>query len=252
MKQSMKLVEARRKRIFHTISKESGLTIGELAKLFNTSEITIRRDLHALEKEKKIELFFGGYRVLQSETISLVERSRKEIAKMAASLVSDNDIIFINTSSTAISMISYITAKNVIVITNNGKAINMEFPPFVSVYLTGGEIRNPKSALVGDMVLRNVQGMRVHKSFLGCTGLSVAEGMMTKNANEVAINAMMVENAIISSYILADFTKFSSLGNFISTPVSAIRNIITDTITPDETISQFQAEGVNVLRAPVN
>ncbi len=249
MKNKMQLVIERRNKLFHTISNDPELTITELAEHFRTSEITIRRDLQALQKENKIELFFGGYKVIQSESIDLITCCRTAIARYAASLVEDNDIIFINTSSTAISMISYISAKNVTVITNNGKAINMEFPHSVSVYLTGGEIRNPKSALVGDMAMRTIREIRVHKSFLGCTGLSIQEGMTTKNANEVNINSLMLENATISSYILADFTKFNAIGNFTSCPTPAIRNIITDSCADESTVQQFREAGINIIRA---
>lgn len=249
MKNTKQLILKRRGQLYNTICNNPDLGIGELASILDTSEITIRRDLQILQNEKKIELHYGGFSILKPNPIDLKERCKNQIARYAAKFVEDDDIIFINTSSTAISLIPYISAKNVTVITNNGNAINMDFPHSVSVYLTGGEIRHPKASLVGDLVLKTIKDMRVHKSFIGCTGISATEGMTTKNANEVSINAMMIENTRICSYILADFTKFEVMGYFVSCPPTSLRNIITDENVPEEVVRGFTDLGIKVYIA---
>ena len=59
-------------------------------------------------------------------------------------------IFHINTSATAIAMLDHIEAQDVTCMTNMGKAILLEsVRPNVSLMLTGGEIRPPRTSLTG-------------------------------------------------------------------------------------------------------
>lgn len=102
-----------------------------------------------------------------SEDKDIVSVCRDLIARYAASLVEDGDTIFINTSSNALKLIAYVKSQNVTVITNNGKAINHEKADGVSIILTGGELRYPKEAMVGDFALRNLQNILPKKPLWG-------------------------------------------------------------------------------------
>lgn len=250
MKREKTLVEQRREALFQLITENHDLQIEDLASHLNVSEITIRRDFVHLEKNSLIQRYYGGYRVLKDKHDSgLLERCKDMIAHYAASLVENNDILFINTSSTAIRMLSYIHKKNVTVITNNANAINTEFTSGVNVYLTGGELRYPKAALVGDFAMRNIQNMRASKCFIGCSGISCETGMTTKNANEVNINRVMLENTIGGRYVLADHTKMGMTSSFVSCTVESITGIITDELTPKEFLDSFETCGVKVHQA---
>lgn len=79
-------------------------------------------------------------------------------------------------------------------ITNNGRAIDAERGQGVNVILTGGELRYPKEAMVGDYAIRNLQTVIAKKAFVGCSGIDAVMGMTTENANEVTINQLMVRN----------------------------------------------------------
>ncbi len=247
MKREQNLVTQRREELHQILIDNSDMSIEELAERFHVAEITIRRDFVYLEKKSLIERHYGGYRVLKNQQNSeLIEHCKDRIARYAASLVENNDILFINTSSTAIKMLSYIHKKNVIVITNNGNAINTEFTSGVSVYLTGGELRYPKAALVGDFAMRNIQNMRASKCFIGCSGISCEIGMTTKNANEVNINRVMLENTVGRKFVLADHTKMGVVSSFVSGTVDHISEIITDELTPKTYIDSFAACGITV------
>ena len=247
MRREQSLVAQRRQELYQILTEQSHVTFGELAEKFQVSEITIRRDFVYLEQNSLIQRHYGGYRVLKNlQGSDLVERCKDRIARYAASLVDHNDILFINTSSTAIRMLAYIHKKNVTVITNNANAINTEFSSGLSVILTGGELRYPKAALVGEFAMRNIQNMRASKCFIGCSGISCETGMTTKNANEVNINKVMLENTIGEKYVLADHTKMGVVSSFISCSVDHISQIITDDMTDKNNIDNFAACGIHV------
>lgn len=249
MKKSRSEVEERRKKILAQVSEQGEVEVALLAKRFDVSLLTIRRDLQVLEDERYLERFYGGAK----RGINLAEEFVKNekdliaesIARYAATLVEDGDSIFINTSSTALRMVKYIN-KTVTVITNNGNIINMATPPNVTVVLTGGELRYKKGAMVGDFALSSLMRVTAKKSFIGCGGLSVDVGMTTEMLNEVNINKAMFERISGNAYILADYSKIGKNRSFVSCPTESITDLITDAKAPKEELLKLKNRGVRI------
>ncbi|MCF7931278.1 MAG: DeoR/GlpR family DNA-binding transcription regulator, partial [Acholeplasmataceae bacterium] len=180
MRNSKAAIEKRREHILKIIEYRTNVTVEELAEQLKTSPITIRRDFDYFEGKDLIERHRGGASLnkinfttnIFSSSLTL---NKHAIAKAAARFVEDGDTIFINTSSTALLMLEYITAKQVTIVTNNGKAIFCESKDNLFVVLTGGELRMPKESLVGDFAINNLNRVKAAKAFLGCSGIS-AEG----------------------------------------------------------------------------
>lgn len=171
---------------------------------------------------------------------------REQIARYAAGLVEDGDSIFINTSSTALAMVKYITSRNVTIITNNGNIINEKNPSHATIILLGGELRYVKGAMVGDFAMNNLAQVTAKKSFMGCGGICPDIGMTTELLNEVNLNQMMFERVSKGSYILADCTKFGKRSSFVSCPPELIANIITDADAPSDLVREFREKGTLV------
>ena len=103
----------------------------------------------------------------------------------------DGDSILLNTSTTALAMVKYITSRNVTIITNNGNIINEENPSHATIVLLGGELRYQKGAMVGDFTKNSLAYVAAKKCFVGCTGISPDIGMVTEMMSEVNLNQMM-------------------------------------------------------------
>lgn len=248
MKRERAYVDGRRQQIVDILQKNPEIRVDELARLLGVSVVTIRRDLQFLEEGQQVTRFYGGAKVNAGLTDQPDDQTlcREMIARYAASLVEDGDTIFINTSSNALGMIRYIRQSNVTVITNNGKAINHEKGDGVSVILTGGELRYPKEAMVGDFAVRNLQNIFAKKAFVGCSGISARTGMTTEIANEVNVNQLMIEHATQEVYILADHTKIGRSSSFTSCGIDKVMHLITDELAPEEELEQMRMQGVHV------
>ena len=252
MKQSRSVVNARREFILNELEKTGTVEVKELAEQLQVSYLTIRRDLQYLEDHKLLERFYGGARSGDERLLKMQEKGilyyREKIAKFAASLIEDGDSIFINTSSTALGIVKYITAKNVTIITNNGNIISEKNPPNATVVLLGGELRYQKGTMVGSFALNNMNRVTARKSFVGCRGLSPDLGMTTELYDEANINAKMISRVTETSYILADHTKLGNKSSFISCKTSEIANIITDVEAPRDIVNAFREKGVEVYQ----
>ncbi len=236
----------------HALRENSYVSVNELAQKLSVSPLTIRRDLQQLEKEKQLERFHGGAAIADEkeevDTRDEVTRYRDKIARYAAKMVEDGDTIFINTSSTALQMIPYITSRHVTVVTNNGHAIDVPCPPNVSIILSGGELRGAKAALTGEFTVNNIGVVMAKKSFLGCVGLSSETGMTTEILNEVNINQMMLKRVSGSSYILADHTKIGHNSSFVSCYPNEIKCVITDEKADAGEVQRLREKGVTVVQ----
>lgn len=248
MKREKIYVDNRRKQILEILEEKKEVRVEDLAEILNISLLTVRRDLQYLEEEKKLIRFYGGAKLfpIAEPTVDEVRLYRELIAQYAARLVEDQDSLFINTSSNALQMLKYVIKKNVTVITNNGKAIDVKHGAGVRVLLTGGELRQPKEAMVGDFALRNLATVNAKKSFIGCSGISHVSGMTTEIANEVNINEMMINKTTQDVYLLADHTKIGKNSSFTSCPIDRIQHIITDEKAPEDILELMRAKGVQI------
>lgn len=246
VKRSKAFVASRRDAIIELLEQRGSATVSELAEQFAVSPLTIRRDLDYLASQNILSRQYGSATLLNPlgrPSGSRQIRANSAIAREAAKHVEDGDCIFINASSTALAIIGYITAQDVTVITNNGKAFLLESNPNVSLILTGGEIRPPKTSMTGEVAFDYVKRVTAVKSFLGVTGLSAHYGLTSATSPEPAVNALMLEHSKLH-VIVADSSKIGLTSSFQFGSIDEVDLLITDTGATDEQIEKLMAFGL--------
>ncbi|MBQ7822167.1 MAG: DeoR/GlpR transcriptional regulator [Clostridia bacterium] len=164
------------------LARENGyVTVEFLVKQVHASPASIRRDLTALEKDGYIRRSYGGASyIADGENVSVPYMMRKYkhkkekniIAKKAASLIHDGDIVFIDNSTTASYLAPYLTEKkNITVMSNNMTLIMTLAQHSVEVICTGGHVRGQNS-LFGTLTERAFASMRADIGFFSSTALS--------------------------------------------------------------------------------
>ena len=126
------LSEERHKLILEKLERESVVYLNDLVKYLNTSESTIRRDLIALDKAGLLKKVHGGATLLKEISINTTDdivENRKtlnideklKIAEYAASLIEDNDLVYIDAGTTTELMINFInnTKERVVICTKD-------------------------------------------------------------------------------------------------------------------------------------
>lgn len=246
MKRSKAFVASRRNEITAILEKRGQVSVSELAERFGVSALTIRRDLDYLESQQILTRQYGTATLLNPlgrPSGSRQVRANKAIAREAARYVTDGDCIFINTSATALGILDWITAQDVTVITNNGKALLLEERQNVQVILTGGEIRPPRASMTGEVALSSIRRVTASKCFLGCTGLSANFGLTSATSPEPAINTAMMQRSQ-KHVIMADSSKLGLTSSFQFGSTDEIDLLITDTGATDDQVSLLEAFGV--------
>ena len=149
MKNKKGVIYKRKNEILQELYKSKKVLVDDLAKMLHVSPITIRRDLDEFQAEGIVERFYGGAALVEGALSAdasersdgdLAQLCKERIAKEAAGLVQEGDTLFLNSSSTALLILKYLKGRQVTVITNNGKAMQMDIDPQIELVLTGGEV----------------------------------------------------------------------------------------------------------------
>lgn len=256
MKNSSVLVSKRQQLILQYLKENKTVKVDDLSKKLGVSPITIRRDLQLFEDNGIVEKFYGGAAILEKsladdpsfsnsseEYISL----KHALAQRAAALVEDGDIIFINSSSTALLILEFLEDKHVTVVTNNGKALQISDSPNIDLVLTGGEVNRRKLCMVGDYATNLLSKISADKCFLGVSGISASSGISTSVLQETTINSMMLKKCNGPTIILADSSKVGKNHNFQIGEINRISYLITDSNADSKELELIKAKGIEIL-----
>lgn len=244
MKVNKEIVDKRRQEIMKAIQENNYMSVEDLTKRFNVSPITIRRDLQYWEDKGAIERYYGGASLLQAfieEDEESYQRNRymRSIAKRAAHFIEDGDVVFVNSSITAIMIINYIKYKKVTIITNNARAINYNPDKGVTILFTGGEVRFPKKSITGDLALSTINSITANKCFIGCSGLT-KDSVSTGYVKEALINKAMIQRTKGKKFLLCDHTKFNLSFSFDYAKFSDCDYLITDVLANKDIINHIK------------
>ena len=162
--------------------------------------------------------------------------------------IDDGDVVFINSSMTAVMIIDYLKYKHVTIITNNAKAINYNPDENVTVLFTGGELRFPKKSMTGDLAVQTINSITANKCFIGCSGLT-SEGISTANVKETLVNKTMLQRTKGKKFVLCDHTKVGLNFAFRYATFDGIDYLITDVDADKDVISHISRHNkINIIK----
>jgi DeoR family fructose operon transcriptional repressor len=253
-------VYRRRMLILEAVARKGAVSVEELALSLEVSPITIRRDLDHLHEEGSLVRKHGGAasasygsdgqpEEMLSEKDVLHSDEKGRIAARAVSLVEDDEILFMNSGSTTLTFLRALRAKRVKVITNNAAAITAERGPGIELMILGGEYREQSQSLVGEFALNAIHNIFADHTLLGTNGISLEKGLTTSVYQECSVNQAMIEHTRGKVIVLADSSKMGKVGNFVSSPLSRVHVVVTDSGCPEQFRQGLEELGITVLIA---
>ena len=211
------LSQERYQLILDIINERNTVTVAELARELRTSESTIRRDLTALDELGKIRKFFGGATTnnpiegFDEDSISVRETKMSEektaIAKYAATLINDQDFVFIDAGTTTARLIDFITNTNATYITNGITHGRKLIHNGMKTYIIGGKIKRVTEAIIGTEGITLLRNFNFSKAFMGTNGIDINAGFTTPDIEEAMVKEVVIKKAY-TSFMLADSSKF--------------------------------------------
>lgn len=213
------LNEERKTIILNEVNEKGSANTVDLMELLDASESTIRRTLNEMDEQGLLKKVHGGaiskQKVLTKDD-SIEEREvrnieeKAEIARFAASLIKDDDVVYLDAGTTTFLMISYLRNSKATFFTNGIRHAKLLSENGHIVYLPGGILKDKTEAIVGNATCEYLKSVNFTMGFFGTNGVSIDEGYTTPDITESYVKHIALNHSK-EKYILADSSKFNKI-----------------------------------------
>ena len=245
----------RHAKILELLSRYHKMEVSRLSTLLNVSQVTIRKDLIALEQSGMLVREHGYATLNNSDDINkrlaFHFEQKMQIVKRAAQLVEDGETIFIESGSCCALLAVEIaqTKKDVTIVTNSAFIADyVRKIENVQIVLLGGNYQKESQVMVGPMTAQCAQAYFADKLFIGTDGFSIRTGFTGNDyMRSVAVQDMakQVEKVIV----VTDSSKFYQKGNVSLIATNRIHMLITNPDIPLEQEQYLLEQKVEIIKA---
>lgn len=247
--------QQRRHSIISLLNEQGEVSVEALSACFDTSEVTIRKDLATLEKSGLLLRRYGGAVAVPNEVSSpftaKLSANKLSIAKTSAKLIQDHNRILIDSGSTTAGLISLLNDKRgLLVMTNSLQLANAirELENEPTLLMTGGTWDPHSESFQGQVAEQVLRSYNFDQLFIGADGISLERGTTTFN-ELTGLSQVMAE---VSREVIV-MLESEKLGRRIpNTELSwdSIDVLVTDDRIAPEVAEAITQQGVRVLLAP--
>lgn len=247
--------ERRREQLLLHLSVRDRSAVGELSTLLHVSDVTIRKDLDALEAQGMLTRVHGGAMISGRGRLELQfaarEREQLEekqrIAIAAAQLIESGQRIFLDASTTALQVARMLKDREDLIVVTNGlyTALELNFSPGITTVVVGGTLRPRSSSLVGHHTTELLLRLRPQLGFFGARGVTAEDGLMETDLDEAELKQRMV--AACGTVVgIVDASKFGGRAFDAFALPHEINRIITGTDAPLPVVEALRTQGITV------
>lgn len=233
----------RRNYIIQTLNAEGKVIVSSLARHFNVTEETIRRDLDQLELEGLAIKTYGGavsntlqtsdqpYSIRKKSNIEL----KQKIAEKVADMIKDGDRIMLDASTTALYVVKRIKNRRNITVITNSLEILLELADKTGwhIFSTGGSLREGAYSLSGSAAERMISEHHVDYAICSAKGIDAKMGITDSNEKDAEIKKAIFDSAD-RRILCLDSTKFDQISFMKVCDIRDIDVLVTDK-NPGET-----------------
>lgn len=253
MKVPLHVVEARRKRLEKLVATHRYLPIQDVCKRLGISEATARRDLAELQRQGRITRTRGGALSDFNERFPSYNerfrrgyRSKQLMARAALGAIVPGGTYFLDSGTT----IAYVAEALAEAPRGPVRILTLNLPAAeilaqhkeYEVFLTGGQILQRQSVLLGEGVIKSVEAWHFDAAFLSCEGMD-AEGLWNSQLAIVAHQHAVVRRSRHNVFLL-DRGKLGRRAAHFLLPWPAVDHVITD--APRKEVSEICPAGARV------
>ncbi len=238
------------------IAKSIGrVTVEDLARRFDVSAQTIRKDLNDLCDQRSLTRVHGGA-IIASGVENLAYEARRFVAAeekkaigiAAAAQIPNGCSLFINIGTTTEEVAGALAShEDLLVITNNlNVAMALYRHPRIEVIVAGGNVRRADGAVIGSAAIDLIGQFKVDYAIIGASAIDQEGALLDFDYREVQAAQAIIANAR-SVMLVADSTKFSRSAPVRIAHISQIQTFITDPGIPPRFRTLCHERGIEVI-----
>lgn len=200
-------MEERQQEISRVIQESGKISVAEIVEKYGISDESARRDLRLLEKKGLCKRTHGGAIRLQQVGFMGSTKERdytsmpvfdnyREIARKAAEMIRENDIVYLTSGSFGFIMLQFLPRdfRYTLVVNAADLAVPLRQWDNIDVFVVGGKMRQSGS-IVDAMALDFVGRLHFDRCFLTGGGLTAGFGLSNRTAETVAFQKAVLKNS---------------------------------------------------------
>jgi DeoR/GlpR family transcriptional regulator of sugar metabolism len=247
-------VQLRHQKIMQALRQRSPVLVGELATTLDCSEMTVRRDLEALERTGGLRRVHGGAASVflsAEETpygVRALESSaaKAAIGAAAADLLTEGETVILDGGTTAMEVARALRGRRMTVMPLALRPVfELHECPGINLLLPGGEVRPGELSLTGGLTEASFSQLRFDTCVMGPCGVDVKAGVTTHLLAETAVKraAARASQRVIA---VADSSKLGRVAFGHICDLEAIDILLTDADADPQTVDALRVAGVDV------
>lgn len=250
-------MELRRKQIVELVNQYGYLSFLQLKEYFqNVSEMTLRTDLKVMDQEKKIVRIHGGAKsvrqvigtddYLNRRSVRNLEK-KEVIAEKAVKLLVPDTAVFLDSGSTT-TMLSRLFPDQPNLIYTTGLSCATELSDLAEpiVMIPGGRLNRYSVSVYGTMVIKELEQVNFHQTFLGVTNYTFQAGFTCGNGEEAILKRTAIRQAE-QVIVLMDSSKVGVKGTYSICGLKDVDIVVSDGCLPKDFQTECKKHNVKIL-----
>ena len=253
--------ELRRAEILERIQRNGGASLAQLARDYGVSPITVHRDLARLAEDGLVERVHGGARAprgggprIETDWTKRLRQARAEkelIAAFAAAWVDDGATIFVDSSTTCLTLARALQRHppKALTLVTNSPAIALDLHgDSVHVIVTPGEVDLNLRMIGGRWAAEFLATLNFDVAFISAAGVTLEHGLTTTRRS--LADTLRAASAVSARTIgLIDSSKFGRSSLLSIARAQELDALVVDDGLPHATVAEYRAAGVNLVTA---
>ena len=245
----------RHRYILDLIESDGRVSVSEISARIHVSEMTVRRDLEALEQAGMLARVHGGAVTTQSRSYEpgfhgrslRNEEAKTRIGHAAADLLREGETVIIDGGTTTLKVAEALRCRrNLRVLALNLRIADvLADDPGITVMLPGGIVRPHERSLVGGLTEAAFRDLFFDTLVLSAGGVSATAGVTEYVPDDAETKRAAVASAR-RRILVADSTKLDQVAFARVCAISDVDTLVTDGEHHRATVDELRAGGLNV------
>jgi len=251
------LKNERQNQILHLLQQDRSVSLSDLSKHFDVSDMTIWRDLDELSRAGLIKRIRGGALVRESTHVGIQDfsndfhdpRAAKKSAigsYVARHLINIGDSITIEAGTTARSIVPYLNTPNLTILTNGLLTCMAVYHSKTNMMLMcSGGVLIENGAFIGPQAEDFFANFHTQKAFLGAEGLTIKEEFTDSTPLYTNLKKVMKSKAD-QTIMMLDSSKIGVSSLVQVMKINEVDILITDCDASPDVINSLRQYGIDV------
>lgn len=248
----------RRALTLELLETQGEVSVADLSRRAGVSEMTVRRDLEALEGRGALIRLHGravapvsrSYEPPFDVRVESARNAKEQIGAACADLIVEGETVILDVGTTTLEVARALKGRrNITILTPSLPIANvLSEEPGIRLMLTGGVLRPGERSLVGELAAASFREFRFDTVVLGVGGIDVEDGLTEYNLDDARVKRAAIEIArrII---VVADATKLGRVAFARICPIDRVDILVTDGGAPADAVASLTDAGVEVRLA---